>query len=253
MWLADLLLAEEVLLPESLPHADAVLNVWDTHEKMHTHLKNAGFPSPKDEPAPRSPAPADDAFHVRHSGEGTQSCLSFLQALCLLRLSFTSETQRKRNSRNCLPLAEDVLYMRHSNENMCADIRFLELDDEVTYFMSQPVVMACDVPLPPSPSPDNTAHHGRSFQEKKHPDFFFMCFASLDVEVPDLLPLSQLRSHCPPSPPPPDIVLDMGHSGVKKCPDLLNTMKMMIYKPVLRLVLFFYFYFFVFVFFFLLL
>lgn len=68
----------------------------------------------------------------------------------------------------------------------------------MVYFMSQPAIMACVVPLPPSPSADNAAHHGRAFLEKKHPDLFSMCIAALDVEV------------------------DLGQSGDTKRPDLIN-------------------------------
>lgn len=155
---------------------------------------------------PASPLPTEIELHIRDAEEKKFQKLENIAFPSLDDTKHSNLMHQEVPLPPSLPLAEDVLCMGHSNENMCADIRFLEPDDEVTYFMSQPVVMACDVPLPPSPSPDNAAHHGRSFQEKKHPDLFFhvFCFswcrsawsvASQPAEIP--LPSKPSTSwHC---------------------------------------------------------
>lgn len=245
----------EVPVPPSPAPADDVRHLRHSQEKMYPER---WFPSldkvsnlmPLNEldkiPLPPSPPPAEAELQMRDAEEKKWQNFKYIVFPSLV----DDNSKHPKLLPQQVPLppspppAMVVLDMGHSAEKMYPDFKdtiFSDPDDEVN-FMSQLFIIACEGPLPPSLTPDNTELHERYIQEKKHPDLSYMCFSDLDDEVPELLVLSHLAEiPLPPSPPPADIVLDVGHSGDKKWPALKNCkmFKMTVYEPVMRLILFF--------------
>ncbi|XP_074483528.1 uncharacterized protein LOC141763110 [Sebastes fasciatus] len=169
-------------------------------------------------PRPPSPPPADAVFHMGDALENILKTTGFRSL---------DDDPKRRNllppevplPQIPLPPAEDVFHMGDAHEKKNSG--FPSSDDEAACLMSR-LLMACDVPLPPSPPPADAARHVRHFHQTKYPDFSDTWFPSLDDEVPNLMPLSWLAEiPLPPSPlPHADDVLDVDE---KKYPDSKNT------------------------------
>lgn len=176
------LLPHEVPLPPSPPPADSVFHVGHFHKKKHPDRSYIGFHSlaeddelkrpsllPHEVPLPPSPLPADAAPHVytlekKHMGltgfpfldVDTEIVPKPLSGIaCVVPLSPTP------------PPAATLLHMVHTTEKKCPDLRNLgvpSLDDEVACLMSKQLnIMACDVPVPPSPSLVQTTHLAKKY------------------------------------------------------------------------------------------
>lgn len=107
------------------------------------------------------------------------------------------------------------------------NIGFPSLDDELSFYMSKPLsIMACDVPLPPSPSPADNVLDIAHTPEKKYPDLRNIRFPSLDDKEACLTSISQnllpQEVPLPPSPPPGDAAFDEGRFYEKKYSDSKN-------------------------------
>ncbi|GLD67423.1 histone-lysine N-methyltransferase 2D-like protein [Lates japonicus] len=160
-------LAEEVPLPESNGPAD--LNVclplrppppcevplFAKAEMRDPDLSNADFPSPDDE----------------------VSCL-------------TSQSHGVMACEVPLPPSPPPPDAVHRHEKILKNIRSRPVHDIAQ--QRRPNLLSHEVPLPPSPPPAEAVLYREDTNERKYPDLRNIVFPSLDDELPELMPFSQL-------------------------------------------------------------
>ena len=170
-------------------NAEAQFHIGDYNHMKYLDLKNIGLPALDEDTGPKC-----------------RILLDHEVPLLLLRPGFTRETT-----------------MRSTQIWKTSRLQKTP-DEEVAYLMSQPLsVLACEIPLPPSPPPAEAWLRTGVDNEKKYLHLWNIWFPPLeddtDPKYPIWLPHEVLLL---PSPPPPEAGLHMGEAEVKKYPVLTN-------------------------------